>query len=523
MELGFISLQNIIKETKYTKFSSHRFIVPSDWFNKILNNSEPDQAFNNSIFLNTKKNAIKNKININEIAIVVYEIMDYIISLYNVDYIIIVKFDDQENKIDLEDVEIMTPKDFPKSFNSKFDKISVQKGYLTGTDFSVNNRNNLGDSTNELLNDAKQTDKEEKSEIIRKVNTSENMLSSKTKKELDKNQLNENKINDNKLSINSRNGNNNTNNSKEPYNIDKNMNTEELNPNEKFHNITQKYYRHLSLKDITQVKNVTNNKEEELDDKNKKYIFNESQLTINLNSFEEESIKPIGLVNPNIYCFMISVLQTLISIPELNYYFLTESYTNKNKEREEESDTPICDVYRDFIKQYLLEKKYMQIPRSLRIICNELLGGMRMHDCQEFLVCFLEALQDELNTKEKVNIPENITMEQKWILYRKVNYSFIDSVFTGLMRSTVQCKKCDSKSYTYDPFIDLSVSINKYRNIEKCLKQYFEKEKIDGDYKCEKCKQVSKVSSNIFYNIFIILGNKKIGYYDSSTYINDTF
>ena len=126
-----------------------------------------------------------------------------------------------------------------------------------------------------------------------------------------------------------------------------------------------------------------------------------------------------------------------------------------------------------------------------------------MHDCQEFLVCFLEALQDELNTKEKVNIPENITMEQKWILYRKVNYSFIDSVFTGLMRSTVECKQCAHKSITYDPFIDLSVSINKYKNVEKCLKQYFEKEKIDCEYKCEKCKQVSKVSANIFSNFLL--------------------
>ncbi len=117
-----------------------------------------------------------------------------------------------------------------------------------------------------------------------------------------------------------------------------------------------------------------------------------------------------------------------------------------------------------------------------------------MHDCQEFFVCFLQALQDELNNKEKTNIPENITMEQKWIIYRKINYSFIDSIFTGLMRSTVQCKNCSYKSFTYDPFIDLSVSINKYQNLQKCLKQYFDNEKIDGEYKCEHCKQNSKVS-----------------------------
>ena len=119
---------------------------------------------------------------------------------------------------------------------------------------------------------------------------------------------------------------------------------------------------------------------------------------------------------------------------------------------------------------------------------------MRMHDCQEFFVCFLEALQDELNSKEKYNIPENSSMQLRWILYRQSNNSFIDSVFTGLMRSTVQCKQCHYKSFAYDPFIDLSVSINKYKNLEKCIKQYFENEKIDCEYKCENCKKISKVS-----------------------------
>jgi ubiquitin C-terminal hydrolase len=127
-----------------------------------------------------------------------------------------------------------------------------------------------------------------------------------------------------------------------------------------------------------------------------------------------------------------------------------------------------------------------------------------MHDCQEFFVCFLEALQEELNNKEKLNIPEKASMEQKWIIYRKVNNSFIDSIFTGLMRSCVQCKKCNFKSYTYDPFIDLSVSINKYKNLEKCLKQYFENEKIDCEYKCDNCKQISKVSINILNFYFFL-------------------
>ena len=253
----------MIKEAKTTIFSSHRFIVPYDWFNKALNNSEPDQALYNSIFLNQRKNAFKKKIDLNEIVIVIYEIMDYIISSYDVDYIIIVKFNNKDNKIDLEEVEIFTPNEFStKLINSKYEKINVEKGYLTSQDFSVVDPNNLGDSTNELLNEPKQTEKEDNSQFIRKVNSSGKSSSSKNQKELDKKKLNDDKNDDIKLSVNIKNGNNNTNNSNDNNSNDKNngeWNTEELNPNEKFHNITQKYYRHLysplrSLKDLTQTK-----------------------------------------------------------------------------------------------------------------------------------------------------------------------------------------------------------------------------------------------------------------------------
>ena len=204
---------------------------------------------------------------------------------------------------------------------------------------------------------------------------------------------------------------------------------------------------------------------------------------------------------------MICILQALLSIPELNFYFLSKLYITKSLNKSKyENQTILCDIFHDFIKSYLLGKKYIEIPRGLKRKCIELLGGMRMHDCQEFLVCFLEALQEELNTKEKYNIPENASMQLKWIIYRRANSSFIDSIFTGLMRSTVQCKKCNYKSYTFDPFIDLSVSINKYRNLEKCLKQYFENEKMDCEYKCDNCKQVSKVSKLIYF-LFLIFYN----------------
>ena len=239
-----------------------------------------------------------------------------------------------------------------------------------------------------------------------------------------------------------------------------------------------------------------------------------------MSDFPGETISPVGLINPNIYCFMICILQTLLSIPELNYYFLNQFFLGYDKEEKNINDMSVCIAFHNFIKSYLMGKKYITIHKQLFRICNHLLGGMRMHDSQEFFVCFLDAIQKELNSNEKCNIPEKANMEERWVMYRKINNSFIDSIFTGLMRSTVQCKKCKYKSYTYDPFIDLSVSINKYKILEKCLKQYFENEKIDCEYKCEHCKNVAKVCNFLFLIFYI--GNKKIRYYDTPSNFNYT-
>ena len=339
------------------------------------------------------------------------------------------------------------------------------------------------------------------------------------------------------------------------------LEVEELNENEKIHQINNRYYRNLSLEEVDKFHKEKNEKEKkenkiidnrneknnkinqnEIKDKSnkeddtndnlneekkeemKKYVFNESQLTINLSDYTGETINPIGLVNPSIYCFMICILQTLLSIPELNYYFLCEFFLGNNKDEKNENDMTTCIAFHNFIKSYKMGKRYISIHKQLFRICNNLLGGMRMHDSQEFLVCFLDAIQKELNSNEKCNIPENASMEERWVMYRKVNNSFIDSIFTGLMRSTVQCKKCKYKSSTYEPFMDLSVSINKYKNLEKCLKQYFENEKIACEYKCEHCKNVAKVCFILFiiFNFYII-GNKKIGHYDTPSNFNYTF
>jgi len=519
----------------------NRFILPKEWFKNFMKSDDKNEknigSIKNAVFLNTKKNKLKKNFDLEKIVIVVYEIMDNILYLeYDIDYLIIINYDSKIDSFDFSDIEIIDPRQF-NQIDPSYEQIAIDKGYFEP--HNLKNKINISESTLELLN-TKEDKKDEpnvrrtKSGKIRRININEG----------DQENIKLKGKRNNSKKIERRTDSKNTDEENEE-------NLDELRSDEKMHNISYNFTtgkkkenndliiinKNNSLKNNINIINNNKDKEEniikkineniekeekveneeikEKKEQYKKYFFNEKEMIINLSNYKGESIKTVGLINPSIYCFMISILQSLISIPELNFFFLSKIYlisslyNNDNNDNLDEDNLednyPICKSYQTFIKIYLLSKKnYIQIPRNLFRICNKLLGGMRMHDSQEFFVCFLEAMQQELNPSnknknkkiEKNKKEEEVAnkMEEKWIAYRKKNNSFIDSLFTGLMRSTVECKSCKHRSITYDPFIDLNVSINKYKNLEKCLKQYFENEKIDCEYKCDNCKQISKVS-----------------------------
>lgn len=238
---------------------------------------------------------------------------------------------------------------------------------------------------------------------------------------------------------------------------------------------------------------------------NSKYYYNpENNKTFVLDSFEKKYLEPIGINNKSIYCYMISCFQVLLSIPEMNYYFLYKKY------KKSEQKTLICDDYSEFISLYEYfqknNKNQIDIPPSIYNICHSFLQRDVMNDCEEFFILFLKSMQEELNMKINGNKINNNNenkndIEKIWNDYRKENDSFIDGLFTGLIRSTVICNKCQNEFYNYEPFMDLAVPIpNKNKSILNCLNIYFDCEYIDCNYHCEKCKFETNVSM-IKYNL----------------------
>jgi ubiquitin C-terminal hydrolase len=245
--------------------------------------------------------------------------------------------------------------------------------------------------------------------------------------------------------------------------------------------------------------NISNeNNENLLAAQNSEYSFNEnmSYKSFNLESYKKINISPIGLKNPSIYCYMNCCLQILLSIPELNYFFLYKKYKES-----EENKALICDDFSNFIALYAHYEKnkqsYMELPRTMFDISNTLVQRGLMNDCEEFLFQFLKSMQEELNIKNKFyrSANEDESIQKRWCLYREVNSSFIDSMFTGFIRSTVICNQCNNSSFNYEPFMNLSVPIPKSnKSVKKCLNIYFEIENINCDYHCDNCKRSTNVS-----------------------------
>ena len=248
--------------------------------------------------------------------------------------------------------------------------------------------------------------------------------------------------------------------------------------------------------ELNQNQNI--NKENLLSAQNNEYSFNEemSYKSFNLESYKKIMLNPIGLKNPSIYCYMNCCLQILLSIPELNYFFLYKKYKEN-----EDNKALICDDYSNFIALYAHYEKnkqsYMELPRTMFDISNTLVQKGLMNDCEEFLFQFLKSMQEELNIKNKFyrSANEDDNIQKRWLLYREVNSSFIDSLFTGFIRSTVICNNCNNSSFNYEPFMNLSVPIPKSnKSVKKCLNTYFEVENINCDYHCDNCKRNTDVS-----------------------------
>lgn len=159
---------------------------------------------------------------------------------------------------------------------------------------------------------------------------------------------------------------------------------------------------------------------------------------ISFSSLKKIGMKPKGIFNPSVYCFMNSSMQCIVSIPELNYYFLNGDYEYVVKS----TKNTALDALQEFLEYYKDSTGSFKPPSSLYSVCHSFLHPNRQHDCHEFFIKFLSRIQDEINGKPKYSLDKVKSASEAWTIYISKNHSIIDHCFAGLFKSSVKCHKC---------------------------------------------------------------------------------
>jgi ubiquitin carboxyl-terminal hydrolase 2 len=105
----------------------------------------------------------------------------------------------------------------------------------------------------------------------------------------------------------------------------------------------------------------------------------------------------------------------------------------------------------------------------------------------------LGEIQEELNVfvVNQKKVTEFSDSETAHKFYFRANNCIIDQLFAGQIISKITCLHCNHNSFSYDPFLDISLPIipnNKKLDLYQSLSSVFGEEKLDENYKCEKCK-----------------------------------
>ncbi len=240
-----------------------------------------------------------------------------------------------------------------------------------------------------------------------------------------------------------------------------------------------------------------------------------------------KKIYSCGLKNRGNTCFMNTFLQCLMSISELNHYFLSEEYiqdlvrqikrTLREKKKEVTPTTLLTREYGNMIHE-LSENKMNHIfnPKGFHEYFQKLhpsFGGYQQHDTVEALTLVLDAFHESLKYNLKVSYSgsnEN-RMDQLMISYAeslkvnyKDNYSKIYDLFNADIVQYIVCRESDRDdevlSTRFDPYtmtlLDIPTNVDN-PDIYDCFDEFFSDESLDSDnlYYDEKSK--SKVKSDI--------------------------
>ncbi len=168
-----------------------------------------------------------------------------------------------------------------------------------------------------------------------------------------------------------------------------------------------------------------------------------------------------GLMNLRNTCYMNAALQCLSNCVELTKYFLLERHVEDLGGKKSE----LVMEYAKLIRSLWVDYRGKVAPYDFKDAVErrmEQFRGYAQQDSQEFVLCLLDALHEDLNRAKTAALPlPALSGEgaEQWRTYHERNDSVVLDLFCGQLRSSIYCPECEKSATTYDPFTVISVPI----------------------------------------------------------------
>lgn len=222
----------------------------------------------------------------------------------------------------------------------------------------------------------------------------------------------------------------------------------------------------------------------------------------------------IGLRNLGNTCFMNAGLQCLSHLEPFAAYFLSGRYLEDiNSTNLLGCKGELARAFADLQKLIWQSEKSPQKPKELhtklKSFAPHLFQGYEQQDVQEFLAFCLDGLHEDLNrvttrprpqTDQEEKDDEALAKEQSeefgaalaWMRHLERGRSFLVDLLQGQLRSTLTCNNCGNLSHRFDPFLYLSLPVEKSMSkVSDAIEKYLEEELLSGTerWHCDKCKK----------------------------------